>query len=204
MTVRNLRGLYAITDGTSGIATKVAAVLTGGVRIVQYRDKSADDARRVNEATALRALCHAHGALFLVNDDVQLALSVAADGVHLGRGDMPLATARQLLGANALIGATCHDSLEYADTAVAAGADYIAFGAFFPSATKPDAVPAPIELLTHARARYALPICAIGGITPENGGQLVAAGADMLAVSHGLFDAGDIPAATTAYAALLP
>lgn len=199
-----LRGLYAITDGSGDVIAKVEAVLAGGARVVQYRDKTTDRARRVDEATALRALCHAHGALFLVNDDVQLALAVDADGVHLGRGDMPLATARQLLGGDAIIGATCHASLELADAAVAAGADYIAFGAFFPSVTKPDAECAPIELLTQARARYELPICAIGGITPENGRQLVAAGADLLAVSHGLFDAADITATAAAYAALFP
>lgn len=186
-----LRGLYAITDGSGDVIAQVEAVLAGGARVVQYRDKTTDRARRVDEATALRARCHAHGVLFLVNDDVQLALSVGADGVHLGRGDMPLSTARQLLGGDAIIGATCHASLELADAAVAAGADYIAFGAFFPSVTKPDAERAPIALLTQARARYELPICAIGGITPENGRQLVAAGADLLAATSALFGSGD-------------
>lgn len=199
-----LRGLYAITDGSDDVIEKSAAALAGGARILQYRDKSGDPERRLHEATQLHAACQAHGALFLVNDDVRLALAIGADGVHLGREDMPLATARQLLGKNAVIGATCHDSLALADEAVAAGADYIAFGAFFPSATKPDAINAPVELLTHARARFDVPICAIGGITPDNGVQLIAAGASMLAVSHGLFSADDIAAAACAYAALLP
>lgn len=200
----HLRGLYAITDGSDGIVEKSLAALAGGVLILQYRDKTGEPRRRLDEATRLRAACHEHGALFLVNDDVQLALVVGADGVHLGRTDMPLSTARALLGEDAVIGATCHDSLELADAAVAAGADYIAFGAFFPSPTKPDAVRAPVEILTRARALFDVPICAIGGIMLDNGAQLLAAGADMLAVSHGVYGADDIAAAATSYAALFP
>lgn len=199
-----LRGLYAITDGSVDVVDKVALALAGGVRLVQYRDKTADRARRMDEATRLRALCHEYGALFLVNDDVALAAAVAADGVHLGRGDMPLASARQLLGPAAVIGATCHDALELADAAVAAGADYIAFGAFFPSATKPGAIPARLELIARVREHHSLPICAIGGITPGNGAAVVSAGADLLAVCRGLFDAADITATAAAYAALFP
>lgn len=187
-----LRGLYAITDGSDDIVEKSAAALAGGARIIQYRDKTGNPERRLDEATQLSAACHAAGALFLVNDDVQLALAAGADGVHLGRTDMPVTTARQLLGENAVIGATCHNSLELATAAVAAGADYVAFGAFFPSPTKPDAVRAPVEILTRARGQFDVPICAIGGITPTNGAQLVAAGADMLAVSNALFGASDI------------
>lgn len=199
-----LRGLYAITSGGDDVVEKSAAALAGGARIIQYRDKTSDFERRADEAARLCAACHAHNALFLVNDDVRLALAVGADGVHLGRADMPVSTARALLGADAVIGATCHGSMELADEAVAAGADYLAFGSFFPSRTKPDAVPTTPAVLHAARARFARPICAIGGITPDNGAQLVSAGADMLAVSHGLFSADDITAAAASYAALFP
>jgi len=202
--VSRLYGLYAITDGRENIVERSTAALAGGAHVIQYRDKTGDPERRLDEATRLRASCHAHGALFLVNDDVRLAIAAGADGVHLGRDDMPLSTARALLGNDAVIGATCHDSIELAGEAVAGGADYLAFGSFFASRTKPQTVPASLAVLREARARFAIPICAIGGSTPENGAQLVTAGADMLAVSHGLFGAEDVVAAAAAYAALFP
>ena len=201
-----LQGLYAITDGslTPGprLVPAVEAAIRGGARLVQYRDKSADAARQRREAVALAALCRGHGVTFIVNDDVELALDCGADGVHLGREDAALATARIRLGPRALIGVSCYDSLETAVAAAQAGADYIAFGSFHASGSKPGAVRAPLELLTQARRTLSIPICAIGGITPENGAGLVAAGADMLAVIRGLFAAPDVARAARAYTAL--
>jgi len=203
-----LKGLYAITDGSltpgDALAPAVAAAIRGGARLVQYRDKSADIARRGREAGSLAALCHDHGVLFIVNDDVELARECAADGVHLGKDDGDLAAARVRLGPRALIGVSCYDSLERAVAAAYAGADYVAFGSFHASGSKPAAVRAPMTLLTEARKALGIPLCAIGGITPENGASLIAAGADMLAVIRGVFAAGDVTAAARAYAGLFP
>jgi len=201
-----LSGLYALTDTglipSSRLIGAVDAAIRGGARLVQYRDKSADRERRRREAEALLELCHGHGVPLIINDDLELAAAVGADGVHLGRDDPQPAAARVLLGPRALIGVSCYDSLPRAVTAAQAGADYVAFGSFHPSATKPGAARAPMELLTRARRELSVPICAIGGITPANGAALLAAGADMLAVIHGLFAAKDITAAAGAYAGI--
>lgn len=203
MSEARLRGLYSITpDAAPDLCAAVAAALRGGARLIQYRGTHPDPARRHDEARQLRALCDAAGALLIVNDDPALAVASGADGVHLGRNDPPIETARDLLGPGAVIGASCYDSLARAEAAARAGADYIAFGSFFPSPTKPDAVRAAPELLNVARASFDLPLCAIGGITPDNGGELVAAGADMLAVISGVFGVEDIEAAARAYARL--
>ncbi|MFA7095023.1 MAG: thiamine phosphate synthase [Gammaproteobacteria bacterium] len=201
----HLHGLYAITNEAPDaceLSDRVARALRGGARAIQYRDKSGDAARRLQEAEALRALCRAYNVPLIVNDDVELARAVGADGVHLGKDDASIAEARTALGAGAIIGVSCYNSLERALQADAAGADYVAFGSFFPSSTKPAAVRASLELLGTARAQIRLPIVAIGGITPENGAQLVAAGADMLAVIQGVFGAPDPEAAARRYAAL--
>lgn len=195
-----LRGLYVLTRAGDDLLEKSSAALRGGARLVQYRDKSDDTERRLDEARQLRALCTAASATFIVNDDIDLAIRVEADGVHLGRDDAGIADARAALGDTAIIGVSCYDSLERAEAA--AGADYLAFGAFFPSPTKPDAVRAAPALLTAARETFGLPLCAIGGITPENGAELVVAGADMLAVISGVFDADDADVAAGDYARL--
>jgi len=200
---RRLRGLYVITEDRPPagrpVATGVEAALRGGARIVQYRDKSEDQARRLEEARALRGLCSDHGALLLINDDIELAAAVAADGVHLGRDDPDMASARTHLPAGSLIGITCYNRFERAQQAAARGADYIAFGSFHPSPTKPHAVHADPELLHRARRELSLPTVAIGGISPENGAALVRAGADMLAVISAVFAAPDITAAARAF-----
>lgn len=201
-----LKGLYAITQAepidAEALTNQVAAAIAGGARVVQYRGKQADRSARYAAARALLDLCRRHGIPLLVNDDVALAQAVGADGVHLGQTDCPLATARAQLGPNALIGISCHNDLELARQAAAGGADYVAFGRFFGSSTKPQAPPATIETLRRAHRALDLPIVAIGGITPHNGAPLVAAGADMLAVVHGIFGQPDIRAAAAAYAAL--
>jgi thiamine-phosphate pyrophosphorylase len=196
--MKRLRGLYAITGGN--LARTEAAVASGALCALQYRDKSADAARRLEAARALARLCRAHGVPFIVNDDVELALAVQADGVHLGRDDASIAAARARWP-RGLIGASCYDRLELAERAVAAGADYVAFGSVFASATKPAAVRAPLELFARAR-RLGVPLVAIGGITLENAPQVLAAGADALAVISDLFDAPDVAARAQAYGRL--
>ncbi|CAM3710604.1 thiamine phosphate synthase [Parendozoicomonas haliclonae] len=194
--IETLRGLYGITDTAlmpddDTLIMKVTAAIEGGMTILQYRDKSHDDEKRVRQATRLRELCDQSGTLFLINDDVDLALACGAHGVHLGQSDEALISARERLGGQAIIGITCEDSMELARRANDQGADYIAFGRFFPSLTKPDARPAPLYLLDEAREEFEIPIVAIGGITRDNAPQLVNSGADMLAVVNDLFSPQD-------------
>lgn len=199
-----LKGLYVITDGSTGndLLGKVEQALRGGAALVQYRDKSTDSARREQEAQALCALCREHAALFIVNDDVALAKTVQADGVHVGKDDAALAAARAYLGSSAVIGVSCYNRLELAVQAAQQGADYIAFGSFFPSPTKPQAPRATLELLCEARRQLKLPICAIGGITLDTAPGLLASGADMLAVITDVFNAPDVTAQASLYTAL--
>ncbi|AJE22655.1 thiamine phosphate synthase [Azotobacter chroococcum] len=187
-----LRGLYAITDSQLLAGGKllpyVEAALEGGARLLQYRDKSDDDARRLREAEALRDLCLRHGAQLIINDDLELATRLGV-GLHLGQQDGSLSAARALLGPRVVIGATCHGQLELAEQAAADGASYLAFGRFFDSSTKPGAPPASPELLEEARARFAQPLVAIGGVTLDNAPELIARGAAMVAVINALFAA---------------
>lgn len=196
------RGLYLITPDEPDCERLLRRTrpLLPYTACLQYRNKRADEAQRRRQADGLRALCSDAGVALVVNDDAALAAAVGADGVHLGARDGAIATARALLGNDAIIGASCYDDLQRATDAAAQGADYVAFGAFFPSPTKPDARRASIELLRDSRA-LALPRVAIGGITPDNASALVAAGADMVAVISGVFDAPDPVAAARAYAA---
>jgi thiamine-phosphate pyrophosphorylase len=199
---RAVHGLYAISDGPrADLIEACAAALAGGVAVLQYRDKTTDTARRYTEATALRALCTRHGALLIVNDDIELAAAVRADGVHLGEDDASLTDARQRLGADALVGVSCYDSLTRARDFAAAGADYLAFGAFFASSTKPRARHATPQLLRDARP-LGVPLVAIGGITSSNARALIEAGADALAVISAVFGARDIQAAARELAVL--
>ena len=186
-----LRGLYAITDSqllAGRFLSHVEAALEGGVCLLQYRDKSDDAARRLREAEGLMKLCERYGTQLLINDDAELAARLGV-GLHLGQTDGPLTPARALLGRRAIIGSTCHASLELAAQAASEGASYVAFGRFFNSVTKPGAPAANVELLEQARAQVKLPIAVIGGITLDNAAPLVAHGADLLAVIHGLFGA---------------
>lgn len=194
-------GLYAISDGPRrNLLAACAAALQGGARMLQYRDKSNDTARRQAEAAALAALCAEAGVPLIINDDVELAAALQC-GVHLGAEDCALAAARARLGAAAIIGVSCYDSLDRARELAVAGADYLAFGAFFASPTKPAARRADAGLLRAARA-YGVPLVAIGGITPDNAPALLEAGADFVAVISGVFGAADVQDAARNYAAL--
>lgn len=191
-------GLYAITSESADTATllgQVEAALKGGVAAVQYRDKSDDVARRHEQASELIALCRPYRVPLIVNDDLRLADLCDADGVHLGRDDASLREARIILGKGKFIGASCYQDIGLAQAAEAAGADYVAFGSFFPSPTKPTAGRADAALLREAAHVVHVPIVAIGGITLTNAPQLLDAGADSLAVLSALFDAPDIRAA---------
>ncbi|MEF8754903.1 MAG: thiamine phosphate synthase [Accumulibacter sp.] len=200
-----LRGLYAITPPgltAAGDLALVEAALRGGAAFLQYRDKDVDAANRLVTAHALRRLCHQFGARLLINDDLALALAVAADGVHLGAADGDLHAARQALPAGCLLGASCYGDFARARTAVAAGADYVAFGSVHPSTTKPLAPAAALSLFARCRSELGVPSCAIGGITIGNAPALLAAGADMLAVISDLFAAADVEARAAAYQSL--
>jgi len=199
-------GLYAIADTLyledAHLINAVGDVIAGGGRIIQYRDKKHDAESRLAQAREIANLCRQHKVLFIVNDDVALAKEAHADGVHLGREDAAPAKAREQLGPQAIIGVSCYNELARAETAQAQGADYVAFGRFFPSNTKPRAVQASLDLLRAAKKKLRIPVVAIGGITPENGASLIAAGADALAVIEGVFGQPDIRAAAQRYANL--
>ncbi|WP_067868076.1 thiamine phosphate synthase [Neptuniibacter marinus] len=195
-----LSGLYGITDSVlmptlDQMLIQVELSILGGARLIQYRDKSSDSVKRQNEASALNNLCQSYNVALIINDDIELALSTGAAGVHLGQSDGELKEARDKLGNDAIIGITCHDSLTLAEKAEQQGADYVAFGAFFQSKTKPHAKPAPFELIHLAKEKLNLPVVAIGGISVDNASKIIAAGADMVAVIHALYAQNDIKAA---------
>ncbi len=189
------RGLYVLTPPAipelEQLETMVAAALSGGAVAVQFRDKQHDRLERLERATALRVLCREYGVPLIVNDDVDVTGEVQADGVHLGKNDASLASARRILGPRFIIGVSCYDSLARAISAIGEGADYVAFGSFFPSRTKPGAVACSIEVLVEAASNITRPIIAIGGITPENAAGLISSGADLLAVQSSVFSAPD-------------
>lgn len=187
-----LNGLYAVTPDWSDsrrLLEASAEILAAGCRLLQYRNKTTTPCHRQEQAVALRGLTLRFGARLIINDDVDLALFSEADGVHLGGEDGDLADARARLGPDKILGASCYQSLETAHRAARAGADYLAFGSVFPSSTKPEARRADPTLLSRGKQETGLPVCAIGGITLDNGAIPVAAGADLLAVISALYDA---------------
>ncbi len=199
-----LRGLYAVTPGmqdTPRLAALVEECIAGGAALVQYRAKDAPAALALEQARRLASICRERGVLFIVNDSIDLAVAAGADGVHLGRDDADPARARLALR-GAIVGVSCYDDPGRARAAARAGADYVAIGSMFASATKPAAASASVEALARARADSGLPVAAIGGITPENAEPVVAAGADMLAVISALFDASDVRRAAASFAAI--
>ncbi|MBC8007461.1 MAG: thiamine phosphate synthase [Prolixibacteraceae bacterium] len=194
---KRFSGLYAVTPeltDTAALLGKVDAALRGGTRVIQYRNKSIDESLRRAQAVGIAQLCRNWQALFIVNDSVGLAREIDADGVHLGKEDRNILAARAMLGPDTLIGVSCYNEIGRARAAVSQGADYVAFGSFFPSATKPNALRADTDLLRVAASEIALPVVAIGGITEDNAAGLIAAGADAVAVVKSLFDATDVEA----------
>lgn len=201
-----MRGLYAITSEaicaeTSLLLRSVEAALRGGAAWVQYRDKKSDATLQRKNAQSLLTLCRQHRAKLIINDNVELAADIGADGVHLGRSDGSIAAARKQLGPSAIIGASCGNSLETARAAVTEGVSYVAFGRLFSSRTKPTAPPADLELLMQART-FGVAVCGIGGITPANAASVITAGADLVAAVEGVFGAADIEAAARTYTKL--
>jgi thiamine-phosphate pyrophosphorylase len=200
-----LRGIYAITDNRltpeTTLLEQVEQALKGGVRILQYRDKQSPAELRQRQASALARLCHDYDALLIINDDVELARSSEADGVHLGQDDEGISHARHALGNKAVIGASCYNRIELAEHARKTGASYVAFGRFFPSPTKPNAIQAELDILEQAQY-LDIPICAIGGITRQNADSIISAGADMIAVVNGIFGRPDIRKAASDLASL--
>jgi thiamine-phosphate pyrophosphorylase len=193
-----IAGLYAITPDiadTEILLLRSRAALSGGARVLQYRNKTASPALRSIQARALQQLCAEFHVPLLINDHLELALAVDAAGLHLGAEDGDIAAARARLGPHKLLGASCYDRIELAQGAVAAGADHIAFGSFFASSVKPDAVRPPLDLISRAKKQFHLPVVAIGGITPHNAPQLIAAGVDAVAVISAVFTAPDVAAA---------
>ena len=198
-------GLYAVTpEMTDSIAliSKVDAALRGGARVVQYRSKAIAESLRRTQAGELARLCRTWNVLFIVNDNVALAREVDADGVHLGKDDGGVLAARSMLGPEKLIGVSCYNEIGRAREAQSQGADYVAFGSFFSSSTKPDAIPTSAELLQIATLEIGLPVVAIGGINENNAAALIAAGADAVAVVSALFDAVDVEAQARRFARL--
>ncbi|MFT3734257.1 MAG: thiamine phosphate synthase [Rhodocyclaceae bacterium] len=199
------RGLYLVTpdqNDTGHLLALTEAALRGGAVCVQYRHKTASESLRQEQAKALRALTREHDVALIINDDAALARSVEADGVHLGRDDGDIAALRAVLGEHFLIGASCYNDFERARRAAQAGASYVAFGAMFPSLTKPEAVAAPLELIGRARSELSVPVACIGGITVDNAPVLAAAGADWLAVITDIYAARDPQAQAARFAAL--
>ena len=200
-----IAGLYAITPDladTDDLLYRVRAALAGGARVLQYRNKSASTQLRLTQARALQALCAARGVPLIINDHLDLALAVDADGLHLGGEDGDIAAARARLGADKLLGVSCYDRLELAEAALAAGADHVAFGSFFASGVKPDAVRPPLDLIGRARQRFTVPLVGIGGITAANAPQLITAGISAIAVISAVFSAPDIEAAAREFQSL--
>lgn len=202
-----IQGLYAITAADAAtsatqLTTQVEQAILGGARIIQYRCKIRDHHQRRQQAQLLSTLCQHYAIPLIINDDIKLARQVAAAGVHLGHDDAPLAEARRQLGDDAIIGISCYNQLDLACQAQAGGASYVAFGSFYASPTKPQAVTATTELLHQAAGRLSIPLVAIGGITPSNGAALISAGATALAVISGVFTQPDIAAAARRYAVL--
>ncbi|HTJ96229.1 MAG TPA: thiamine phosphate synthase [Rhodocyclaceae bacterium] len=198
----SLRGLYAVTPDdylVPRLSALVREALAGGVKVVQYRNKTAPPPLFRAQAAELLRICRAAGALLIVNDNPEIAADIGADGVHVGREDGGVAKARAIVGPDRIIGVSCYADINLAALAVAEGADYVAFGAMFPSIVKPGAAPAPLSVLTEAKQRFAVPVCAIGGINLANTPSLIDAGVDMAAVITDLFDAPDIAAQARSY-----
>jgi len=193
---KKFKGLYAITDenliSEENFELAITSALQGGSRIIQYRDKSDNQKKKLQQASRLRSLCTQYHAICIINDDIELAIAINADGIHLGRDDISITQARKRLGVNSLIGISCYNDLDLALSAEKNQANYVAFGAIFSSPTKPNTSNAELSLITAAKEQLSIPVCAIGGITEKNISQAIEHGADMAAVISGLFSSDNI------------
>jgi len=202
---KKLKGLYAITDATlmgENLFSMTEQAISGGISILQYRNKTAPISQQELEARELATLCKKNNVLFLINDNIELAIKVNADGVHLGQSDTSLQQARKQLG-DKIIGVTCHNDIQLAQLAQQQGADYVAFGRFYTSQTKPDAAPAELAVLTEAKKNLIIPIVAIGGVTIDTAAILINQGADILAVIQGIFGSANITTATQQFVEIM-
>jgi len=175
------------------------AMVMHKISILQYRHKTTDASVKLNEANQLQQLCLRHNTLFIINDDINLAQKIGADGVHLGKSDTSILTARQQLGNDAVIGVSCYNDIELAKTAQSQGADYVAFGALFSSQTKPNAPQCPLDVITQAKQVITIPIVCIGGIDFSNQHQAFDAGCDAVAMINALFQSADSPQGNKAH-----
>ena len=198
--MKQLSGLYIITDEhlitEKNFIPNIEYALQGGANIVQYRDKSNNQEKRLHQTHALRELCNQYHKVLIINDDIELAQESQADGVHIGINDMPLPEVRERLGKDKIIGVSCYNDFSLALTAQQQGANYVAFGSFYSSSIKPDAKKADTALLQKAIEQLRIPVCAIGGITSKNAAPLINAGADMLAVISDIFSHADTKTAS--------
>jgi len=189
--MKKLSGLYAITNEIlmpeEDFIHRAEAAISSGIGVLQYRDKSSDKNKRLQQARALKKICDQYNVIFIINDDLELAKQVDADGIHIGKNDLTLQQTRSKLGTNKIIGVSCYNQLSLAESAATAGADYIAFGRFFDSSIKPDAPLATLDLITAFKKDFKIPVCCIGGITSKNYPPLVNTGADMIAVISDIF-----------------
>lgn len=200
-----MKGLYIVTpdwDDTQKLLEITELALRGGAALVQYRHKTAGEALRREQAECLLALCRSYQRALVINDEIELALAIGADGVHVGGTDAPVAQVRAALGADKIVGASCYGDLQAARDAWQAGASYVAFGGFYPSRVKQYAVTTEAAIVEHAKAEIALPVAVIGGMTAANAAPLVAHGADLVAVISSIYSAGDPQAAAAKFAAL--
>ncbi len=200
-----IKGLYAITPdetNTELLLTKVTLALQGGVSLLQYRNKLADDTLKAQQARAILPLCRHYQVPFIINDSVSLCLTLDADGVHIGADDGILAEVRARIGKGKLLGASCYNRFDLAVAAQQAGADYVAFGACFASSTKPHAPVADLALFGLAKTQLSIPAVAIGGITLANAGKAIAAGASSVAVINAIFNANDVKSSTQQFTQL--
>ena len=195
MSSPRISGIYAITPDlidTTNLVMLTQQVLISGVQLIQYRNKIADNALKLEQAALLSTLCHEFNTPLIINDDLDLTIKVGADGVHLGAEDITVVEARRRLGPGKIIGASCYNKLRYAIEAENYGADYVAFGSFYISSTKPGAVSAPISLLHKAKQCLQIPVVAIGGVDSENIVELAYKGADAVAISSSIFNSINI------------
>ncbi len=200
-----ISGLYAITPDlldTGALRGVAEQALAGGVRLMQYRNKIADQSLLREQARQLQQLCRAHGAAFIINDHLEIAIELDADGLHVGQEDVSVSQTRHQLGCDKIIGVSCYNRLDLAIQAQKEGADYVAFGAFYTSVTKQNTVTAPIDLLCQAKQKIVAPVVCIGGINLTNATTLIEQGCDAIAVSNALFQAKDIQASAQQFSGL--